>query len=755
MNACVASPAVERYTLVRFRVSIDEGWDPREEGGLSSDEFPPASLAELALWRVKNSMSQDLSHLLSPRSVAVVGASSHPGSVAGEILRNIVRCGYHGVIYPVNPKYETVEGLPCYTSVAALPREVDLAVLAINKDLVLSVVEQCGEMGIVNLVIITAGFKESGKEGIEREERLRNLIARYSLNVVGPNCMGIINSAPAVSLNASFSRWFPKSGEIAFVSQSGSLGETVLEFFEGMYLGVSQFVNLGNRAGLSENDFLDHMATDDQVRLIFLYLESLADPAAFRQLVEKIARTKPVVVLKAGRTEAGQAAVASHTGSLATSDVIVDAFLTQSGAIRVSSIREALTVLGAAKWGAIPNGRRTVIMTNAGGAGIITADACEHVGIEVPLLPPVVKEKLTSFLPPEAGLGNPIDMIATAGSSDYERTLRVSLSAVDSAIVIFRPPLVFKESPEAVAEGILRVAKENPDKPVLVCTLSHSSNVSAFKKRLQEEKIPVYTMPETAVDALASLCRVGDLQRGRRLPEKISNIAIDRGRAKRVIEAVQEEGRSSLTFTEGVHLLSAYGIETCSFAYVEDMQEALAFAREARFPLVAKIDAPDLFHRFERGAVITGIANEEQLRRAVNRLKELIVSQDLRSGRILLQPTLSGRELILGMERDPSFGPVLMFGIGGTFVEALKDVSFGVAPLSIDQAERMVRSIRAFPLLEAFRGQPMVDIGALADTLHRLGELSLDLPMIAEMDLNPFIAGEQSAAVDILIKLKD
>jgi acetyltransferase len=601
----------------------------------------------------------------------VVGASSRPGSVAGEILRNIVRCGYTGTVYPVNPKYETVEGLSCYASVNALPRVVDLAVLAINKDLVLPVVEQCGAAGIANLVIITAGFKESGKEGIEREERLRDLIERYSLNVVGPNCMGIINSAPEVSLNASFSRWFPKNGEIAFVSQSGSLGETVLEFFEGMYLGVSQFVNLGNRAGLSENDFLAHLATDDQIRLIFLYLESLADPAEFRPLVEKIGRTKPVIVLKAGRTQAGQAAVASHTGSLATSDAIVDAFLTQSGAIRVASIREALTVLGAAKWGAIPKGRRTVILTNAGGAGIITADACERVGIEVPPLPPEVKERLASFLPPEAGLGNPIDMIATADSYDYEQTLRMVLSTADSAIVIFRPPLVFKESPEAVSEGILRVAKENPDKPILVCTLSHSASVAKFKKRLQEEKIPVYTMPETAVDALASLCRVGEFQRVQRSPDKLSNIVFDRDQAERVIDSARQAGRVSLTFAEGVDLLSAYGIKACPFAYVDDRKDALAFAHEARFPMVAKVDAPGLFHRFERGAVITGIANEEELYRAIEGLHELIAREGLREGKILLQPTLSGRELILGMDRDPSFGPVLMFGIGGTLVEAL------------------------------------------------------------------------------------
>ncbi len=699
-------------------------------------------------------MSRDLSRLLSPRSVVVVGASSRPGSVAGEILRNILRCGYHGIVYPVNPKHDTVEGLPCYASVDDLPRKVDLAILAINKDLVLEVVKQCGDMGIINLVIITSGFKESGKQGIEREKELAKLVEHYSFNVVGPNCMGIINSLPEVSLNASFSSWFPTDGEIAFVSQSGSVGETILEFFEGMNLGVSLFVNLGNRVGLSENDLLAHFADDERIQLIFLYLESFADPEGFRELVGRIGRTKPIVVLKAGRTEAGQAAVASHTGSLATADKIVDSFLAQSGAIRVASIKETLTVLGAVRWNAVPNGNRTVILTNAGGAGIITADACERMRVDVAPLPRKIRNELASFLPPEAGLVNPIDMIATADSSDYERTLRIALPVVDSAIVIFRPPLVSREAPEVVALSILRVVKENPGKPVFVCTLSRSPNIAGFRELLHNNRIPVYTMPETAADALASLCRVGELRRTHELPQKAPDIEIDYKRARRVIDGVRAKERSSLTFAEGAEVLSAYGIAVCPFAYIEYMEEALAFAHESRFPLVAKVDAPALFHRFEQGAVITEIANREQLRHAIERLSDLIARENLRDGKILLQPSLSGRELIFGLNRDLSFGPVLMFGIGGTLVEALKDVSFGVAPLSSSDAERMIRSIHAFPLLEAFRGQPPIDLLPLISTLHRLGRLGLDFPMIGEIDLNPFIAGERTAAVDILIRLE-
>lgn len=697
-------------------------------------------------------MPVDLSFLLCPRSVAVVGASPRPGSVAGEILRNIVRNGYPGKVYPVNPKYDAVEGLPCFPSIDALPRGIDLAVIAVNRNIVLDVVQSCGEVGINNLVIITAGFKESGKEGAEREAKLKDLVQRYRLNVVGPNCMGIINSSPEASLNASFSRWFPQSGEIAFISQSGSLGETVLEFFEEVGLGVSFFINLGNRAGLSENDFLAHLATDDRSRVIFLYLESFADPAGFRHLVERIGREKPVVVLKAGRTQAGAAAVASHTGSLASADAIVDAFLNQCGAIRVSSVEEALTALRALEQGVASRGRRTVILTNAGGAGIIAADACERAGIEVLPLPAAAKEKLASFLPPAAGLGNPIDMIATADSSDYQEGLRVALSVADSAVVIFRPPLVLDEPGEAVAEGILGASTGFSDKPVLVCTLSRGPAVSRFVDRLFRERIPVYTMPEAAVDALAVLCRLGEL---RSKPQPMeTGLRPNSERALQIIEQAARERRCALYFHEGAEILSAYGIEVCPFAYVEDLDGAAPFLDEVGFPIVAKVDFPGLFHRFEWGAVITGISDAGALRCAISRLTELIANEKLGGAKILLQPALSGREMILGMERDPSFGPVLMFGVGGTLVEALKDVSFGVAPVSIEEAKQMIRSIRAFPLLEEFRGQPPVDLAILASALHRLGQLSLELPTIEEVDLNPFIVGDEAAAVDILIKLK-
>jgi len=697
-------------------------------------------------------MTEGLERLLEPRSVAIVGASPKAGSVAGTILANLQTCGYRGSLHPVNPKYTEVFGVPCVPTIGALPEEVDLAILAINRTLVLDAVEECGRKGISNLVIITAGFKESGEEGAKLERRLHSLIERYRLNVVGPNCMGIINSSERMRLNASFSRWFPPGGEIAFVSQSGSVGETLLECFEDAGLGVSRFINLGNRAGLTENDFLSYLAHDEECGAIFLYLESFADPGEFRRLVSGIG--KPVVVLKVGRTEAGAAAVASHTGSLASPDAIVDAFLRQCGVLRVSTIEETLTALRALERGLLPEGDRVAILTNAGGAGIIAADACIREGLEIPPVSERLRVDLARFLPPEAGLGNPVDMIATATSEHYEKGLELLLGEADAAIVIFRPPLVFHEPLEAVGSGIARVAQRRPDKPILFCTLSHSDIVQPLVSPLHDAGVPTYAMPETAVAALSVLRRARDLQRrdGSEAPVGPA----DSDRVSRILRQVRRDGRTGLFFDEGAELLGAYGVPICAHAYIRGAEDAVRFLEEADSPLVLKVDAPDLAHRFEQNAVVIGMETEQAVREAVVRLGAVIASLGLENARLLAQRMVEGRELIFGLEQDPTFGPAVMFGIGGTLVEALKDVAFGVAPISEIQAEGMIRSIRAFPLLEAFRGQAAVALAPLVRIITALGRIGLEFPEIAEIDLNPVFADEQGAvAVDLLIRLSE
>ncbi len=697
-------------------------------------------------------MEDELAKLLRPRAVAIVGASPREGSVAGTILCNLQACGFAGDIYPVNPKYDTVLGFTCYRSIDRLPESTDLAILAINRNLVLQAVEGCGKRGIRNLVIITAGFKEAGAKGERLEDSLHELIAQYKLNVVGPNCMGIIHRSEGMKLNASFSRWFLTGGGIGFISQSGSLGETLLESFEETGLGVSTFINLGNRAGLTENDFLRQLAADPQCRAIFLYLESFAEPSEFRRILKTINRDKPVVVLKAGRTEAGAAAVASHTGSLASPDAIVDAFLRQCGALRVTTIEEALSALRVLQKGVLPTGNRVVILTNAGGAGIIAADACERLDIDVPALSDDVQKRLREFLPPEAGYGNPVDMIATAGSSDYEQALETTLPWVDGAIVIFRPPMVYNESVQNVADGILRVLGKMPDKPVLICTLSRAKMVAPLVARLQEEWIPSYIMPETAVSAFDVLCRAKTLE------TQASSPALSKGndceQVHRVIRQAVDGGRTGLFFDEGAEILSAYGLSVCPFTYLESLGEGKLFLEETDAPIVLKIDSPELLHRFELNAVITNIEAVEDLVKAYSHLRESIDSLQMPDARILAQKMLVGRELIIGLERDPSFGPAIMFGIGGTLVEALRDVAFGVSPISRPEAESMIRSIRAFPLLQAFRGQPAVSLEALIDTITSLSQMAVDCPSIAELDLNPVIATPDGTyAVDILFRI--
>ncbi len=697
-------------------------------------------------------MINELAKLLRPQAVAIIGASPREGSVAGTILRNLQMCGFAGDIYPVNPKYDTVIGFTCYRSIDHLPESTDLAILAINRNLVLQAVEECGKRSIRNLVIITAGFKEADAEGERLEDSLRELIVQYKLNVVGPNCMGIIHRSEGVKLNASFSRWFLAGGGIGFISQSGSLGETLLESFEETGLGVSTFINLGNRAGLTENDFLRQLATDPQCRAIFLYLESFADPNEFRRILKTINRNKPVVVLKAGRTEAGAAAVASHTGSLASPDAIVDAFLRQCGALRVTTIDESLSALRVLQKGILPAGNRVVILTNAGGAGIIAADACERLNIDVPVLSDDVQTRLREFLPPEAGYGNPVDMIATAGSSDYEQALETALPSVDAAIVIFRPPMVYNEPVQNVADGILRVVGKMPDKPVLVCTLSRSEMVAPLVVRLQEEWIPSYVMPETAVSAFDVLCRVKTLETQASSPAFSRENDCDR--AHNVIRRAIDGGRTGLFFDEGAEILSSYGLSVCSFTYLESLDGGRQFLEEAGCPIVLKIDSPELLHRFELNAVITDIEAEEDLVKAYSQLRGSIDSLQMPDARILAQEMLVGRELIIGLERDLSFGAAIMFGIGGTLVEALRDVAFGVSPISRSEAETMIRSIRAFPLLQAFRGQPAVDLEPLIETITNLSQMAADCPSITELDLNPVIATPDGTyAVDILFRI--
>ena len=697
-------------------------------------------------------MRNELEQLLNPEAIAVVGASARAGSVGGSILRNLQAWGFSGEIYPVNPKYDTVLDLPCYASVDDLPESTDMAVLAIHRDVVLEAVEACAQRGIRHLVIITAGFKESGARGEQLERELRTLISTYDLKVVGPNCMGIMNHSQDVKMNASFSRWFLAGGGIGFISQSGSLGETLLESFEEAGLGVSTFINLGNRAGLTENDFLRVLADDPSCRAIFLYLESFADPKEFRRIVSGIDADKPIIVLKAGRTKAGAAAVASHTGSLSSPDAIVDAFLRQCGALRVTAIEEALSALRVLQRGVLPSGNRVVILTNAGGAGIIAADACERVGIDVPPMPEDVKDELRTFLPAEAGYGNPIDMIATAGSADYEKTLAATLPVVDGAIVIFRPPMVYAEPVERVADGILNVLASMPDKPVLVSTLSRSEMVAPLAARFHEFKVPSYIMPEEAVSGMDVLCRVRDL--GSRVGSTTSSSPTDATDARQVLDRVRADDRTGLFFDEGAEILSSYGVSVCPFAYLESLDDGLRFLDESDGPIVLKIDSPHVLHRFELNAVVTDISSSDALTTAYTRLRETVERLALSDARILAQHMIEGRELILGMERDPSFGPAVMFGIGGTLVEALRDVAFGIAPIVAEEAMRMIRSIRAFPLLQAFRGQPAIDLDPLADTITNLSRLANDCPEIVELDLNPVIATPNGTfAVDILFQV--
>lgn len=688
--------------------------------------------------------------ILSPRSVALVGASLQEDSIGWHILKNLIAGDGRSTpvkIYPVNPRYSQIAGLRCYPSVRDLPESPDLAVIAVQRDLVLEVVRDCAARGVRGLAIITAGFKETGAEGARLERELARLLKEHGMRAIGPNCMGLINTDPGVVLNASFTSFFPPRGPLALATQSGSLGEVLMEMLRDRGLGVAQFVNLGNRVDLSENELLEHWAEDPQIKLILLYLESFAAPERFLALAREISREKPLIVLQAGRGPAGRRAVASHTGSLAASAAAIDDFLAQAGALRVGSLPEMVAAAEALLKGPLPRRDGLAIITNAGGPGILAADVAEGRGLRLERLPATERHALKKELHPAASVENPFDLVATAGAKDYRKTLQRVLESerYGAAVVIFRPPAVLPAAEtRAVLEAIKALARRFPGKPLLACSLGNEE----VEGELRATGLPVYRLPEEAVWGAWAL--FAQKRRRERPRGRFRQFKVDRARAAEALGAADR----LLSFAQGAELLRAYGIPVVPFGFAESLKEALEAAVGLGFPLVLKLDAPGLAHKSEHGAVITGIRTKKELREAYARLRALRERLELAGARVLLQKQLSGHELILGATRDPALGPLILFGLGGVAVEALQDVAFRGVPLTDREAAELVRQPRGAAVLQGFRGRPGVDPKRLEELVLRLAQLLIENEEIIELDINPLIVGEDGmAAVDVLVRL--
>jgi acetyl coenzyme A synthetase (ADP forming)-like protein len=699
--------------------------------------------------------------LLEPRAVAVIGASRDRSHLGRRILQAIVGAGFRGAVYPVNPSCDELDGQHCYRSIAAAPAGVDLAVVAVPTDRVLEVVDECGAAGVRSLVVITAGFAETGADGAALQRQLLDKARGYGMRLVGPNCMGIMNTAEGVRLNASFAAGLPPRGRIALASQSGGLGLAVLQLAAERHIGISTFVSLGNKADVSGNDLLQYGESDPGTSTILLYLESLGNPRRFAQLARRIGRTKPIVVVKAGRTHAGSRAAGSHTAGLASRDVAVDALFRQSGVIRASTIDEMFDLATILDAQPLPPGNRLAIVTNAGGPAILAADACEEAGLEVPAFSPGTRALLASFLPPQSSRAPPIDLISSAGPDQYRRSIEAALAdeGTDALLVIYTPIDRSQARPilTAIADGVAAARHAGfSSKPVLLCTLTtaESGPIAAGG-----ESIPVFAFPENAVRALG---KTAAYARWRVEPPGLlwgfDDVHADEARTL-CREIVSARGDSWLTPEELQRVLNAFGLPLVPTPAVHSADEAAAVAALVGFPVVLKVASPHILHKTEAGAVKVNLATEGAVRAAFGELAAQVpeaLTQQTETA-IVVQPMITnGIETLIGVTADPVFGPLVAFGLGGVQVEVLRDVAFRIAPLTDKDADALIRGIRGFALLNGYRGRPPADLHALRELVLRVSLMSASIPEIKEVDLNPAMAlpeGHGCRIVDARVKV--
>lgn len=694
-----------------------------------------------------------LNPFFKPGAVAVIGASREPSSIGYRILEALVLNRFQGPVYPVNPKAAVVGSIRSYPSVKALPEPVDLAIISVPRDAVLKVVDECAERGVKAVIVITAGFAEVDEAGRALQKKLVEKVRGYGMRMVGPNCMGLLNTDPAVQLNASFSRVFPPNGRIAMSSQSGALGLAILALATERGLGVSTFVSVGNKADVSGNDLLEYWELDDNTDVILLYLESFGNPRRFARIARRVSRTKPIVAVKAGRTLAGRRAAGSHTAALAANDVAVDALFRQTGVIRAETLDEMFDIAAALENQPLLKGRRVAIVTNAGGPGILCTDACEAGGLKVPEFSEETKTRLREFLPGSASVSNPVDMIASANADSYRRTIETVLSSPDvDALIVLYIPIDRNDSAavgEAIREGVRSGrAAGGTGKTVLACIIAGEGSRSLV---LPGETIPAYLFPESAAKVLSKSAAYAEW-RAKPLAMVPGFPDIQHEAAREVVmRALRERGTGWLSAAETRALLTAFGISQAAGGLARTADEAATLARSLGFPVVAKLASSRVLHKSDVGAIRLNLQDEAAVCQAFDEIK-----QDSMEGVLVQAMIQRGVELMIGVAEDQLFGPLIAFGLGGIHVEILGDVQFRVTPLTDQDAHEMVREIRGYRLLEGYRGHPPADVKAIEDVLLRVSRMVEDFPEIRELDLNPIFGlppGEGCAVADARIRV--
>jgi acetyl coenzyme A synthetase (ADP forming)-like protein len=725
--------------------------------------LPSETSVARAELRDRTATIASLQPFFRPASVALIGASRNPSSIGGRILSALVSGGFQGPIYPVNPAGGTIGDLTVYKRVTDIPQAVDLAVIAVPRDAVFETIDNCATRGIRAVVVITAGFAETGPEGAALQRRLIDKVRGYGMRLVGPNCLGLMNADPAVRLNASFSPLFPEPGGTSFSSQSGALGLAILAAARERQLGLANFISVGNKADVSGNDLLQYWEDDRQTEVILLYLESFGNPRRFARIAKRVSRRKPIIAVKSGRTGAGHRAAGSHTAALAASDVAVESLFHQTGVIRAETLEELFDLATALSSQALPRGRRVGILTNAGGLGILCADSCEGNGLTVPELRGETKTLLREFLPAAASVTNPVDMIASAGPEQFRKAVEVLLSSseLDALIVLYID--VALSQPGAIAEGIaagISGARKSAgaQKPVLACVMA--SETSGKPIKAGDEIIPNFPFPESPARVLSKLVTYNEWRD--RPPGVIPDFDdIDPPVARSVCaEALRSRGAGWLSAEETRRVLAALALPLPRGGFCASVNETVEMARQIGFPVALKLASRQIVHKTEFGGVQLNLADETAVRRAFERIRNQLARQNLQHAMdgVIVQPMISGGvELMVGVAPDPSFGPLIAFGLGGIHVEILKDVAFRVTPITDMDAAEMVRAIRGYRLLEGYRGHAPADIPAVEQLLLRVARLVEEVPDIEELDLNPVIAlppGQGCLVIDARIRVR-
>jgi acyl-CoA synthetase (NDP forming)/GNAT superfamily N-acetyltransferase len=736
-------------------------WHEYVEGGEIEVELsltPTERTVMQSEWRDRVATVASLRPFFHPRAVAVIGASANPASIGYRLLDAQLQSGFAGPVYPINPHADSLAGLLTYRQVTMVPGPVDLAVIAVPREAVLTVVEQCADKQVRTLVIITAGFAE----GLLLERRLVELVRRNGMRMVGPNCFGLLNADPSVRLNATFAPIFPPAGHIAMSSQSGALGLAVLGATRRLHLGVSSFVSVGNKADVSVNDLLQYWEDDPATHVIVLYVESFGNPRRFAPIARRVGRRKPIIAVKAGRSTAGHRAAGSHTAALAASNVAVEALFRQTGLLRAETLDEMLALAMGLSNQVLPKGRRVGIITNAGGPAILCTDACEASGLTVPELSLHAREQLAAFLPATAAVKNPVDLIASATPDQYAQAIVTLMTSqeIDALIFLFisLTPTDTTGIADSIVAGIRSARKAGvTDKPVFLTWMAEGDHGRSFT--IDGETIPAYSLPETPARVLgkAALYREWATRPVERIPDFLD---MDLSKTRKICTgAGAERSDGWLTAGETRQVLSAVGLPVFPADAAKSAEEAVHTAEQLGFPVAIKLASRTVVHKTDLGGVVLNVGDAAGVRKAYTSIKSRLAEAGLSDAMegVLVQPMLRGGvEVMIGMTHDPQFGPLMAFGLGGIHVEILGDVQFRITPLTEQDAADMVREIKGSRLLDGYRGQPTADKAALEEALLRISRLVEEIPEIVELDLNPIFAlptGQGCRVVDARIRL--